>query len=69
MSDGIRNIYVPASFRVTSIADKLVESTLRWLGHVMKRPPNHVIREMLDINPVSKTLCRPRLPWMAFVRA
>lgn len=66
--DHVRNNHIRGSFKVKPIQDKLAESRLRWYGHVMRRPPEHMTRKVLDVAVAPQGRGRPRLTWMAVVR-
>ncbi|XP_061704210.1 uncharacterized protein LOC133515655 [Cydia pomonella] len=64
----VRNIQIRGSFRVKPIPDKLEETRLRWYGHVMRRPPNHMTQKVLQIYPPPSTRRgRTRQTWMATI--
>ncbi|XP_059047430.1 uncharacterized protein LOC131842881 [Achroia grisella] len=67
MVDHIKNIHVRGRFKVTPIQEKILESRLRWYGHVMRRPSDHMTRTVLDISTQPRRRGRPRLTWMSVI--
>ncbi|XP_059051511.1 uncharacterized protein LOC131846264 [Achroia grisella] len=67
MLDHIKNIHVRGSFKVTPIQEKILESRLRWYGHVMRRPSDHMTRTVLDISTQLRRRGRPHLTWMSVI--
>ncbi|XP_063532028.1 uncharacterized protein LOC134742772 [Cydia strobilella] len=66
--DRVRNVHIRGSFRVKPTPDKLEETRLRWYGHVMRRPPDHMTQKVLHIYPPpSARRGRPRQTWMATI--
>lgn len=45
------------------LAREICESRLRWYGHVMRRPKEHMTRTVLDIEPGLRGRGRPRDTW------
>ncbi|XP_047994392.1 uncharacterized protein LOC125232681 [Leguminivora glycinivorella] len=41
--DKVRNEYVTGSFRVAPIVEKVMESRLRWYGHIQRREDDYVV--------------------------
>ena len=54
IKDKLRNEIIRVEFEVVPIIEKLVETCLRWLGHVQRRPmdaPVHRVDQMVE-NPI-----------------
>ncbi|XP_050674470.1 uncharacterized protein LOC126971987 [Leptidea sinapis] len=64
--DKVRNEYIRGTLRVRPIPEKLLETRLRWYGHVM-RCPDHVTKRLLDINTGPRERGRPRLTWKSVI--
>ncbi|XP_063545740.1 uncharacterized protein LOC134753731 [Cydia strobilella] len=47
LADRVRNEHIRGSFKIRPIEEKLSETRLRWYGHVMRRPEEHVTRQVL----------------------
>ncbi|GAB0086734.1 hypothetical protein DMENIID0001_009010 [Sergentomyia squamirostris] len=67
LKDRIRNEHVRGSMKVEKIDDKLVESRLRWYGHVMRRSENHLIRRVLNETQQKRGPGRPKTTWLSTV--
>lgn len=65
--DKVPNHYIRGTLKVRPIQDKLAESRLRWYGHVMRRPVDHMTRKVLDYKSGPRKRGRPRLTWMSVV--
>lgn len=53
--------------KVAPIADILNESRLRWYGHVVRRPDDHVVK-CISITVHERGRGRPKTTWMTNVR-
>lgn len=67
MLDKVRNDHIRGTFKIKPIVEKIAESRLRWYGHVMRRPAEHMTREVMEIGTSSRRPGRPRLSWMTLV--
>ncbi|XP_039300810.1 uncharacterized protein LOC120356070 [Nilaparvata lugens] len=65
--DHIRNMHVRGSFRVAPVYEKVMEVRLRWYGPVNRRSPNHMTRNVLDMETQPRGRGRPRLTWLGLV--
>ncbi|CAK1595248.1 unnamed protein product [Parnassius mnemosyne] len=65
--DKVRNEYIRGSFKVAPIVDKMVESRMRWYGHVMRREEEHPVRKALAIPEKKKGRGRPLATWWTTV--
>lgn len=61
--DKVRNEYIRGSFKVAPIHNKLTENRLRWYGHVMRRPEEHVVKTALSLPENKRGRGRPPLTW------
>ncbi|CAK1582117.1 unnamed protein product [Parnassius mnemosyne] len=61
--DKVRNVYIRGAFKVTPIVDKMVESRMRWYGHVIRREEEHPVRKALAITEKKKGRRRPLATW------
>ncbi|CAG4946044.1 unnamed protein product [Parnassius apollo] len=68
LKDKVRNEHVRGSFKVTPITDKITESRLRWYGHVMRRPDDHVMKKCLSMATKRRGRGRPQATWLTNVR-
>ncbi|XP_039297784.1 uncharacterized protein LOC120354523 [Nilaparvata lugens] len=68
LKDKIRNEHVRGSFKVAPIAEKLKESRLRWYGHVMRGPDDHVVKKFLSMAKQTRKRGRPKTTWMTNVQ-
>ncbi|CAH2092841.1 unnamed protein product [Euphydryas editha] len=58
--DKVRNEYIRGSFKVAPIVAKMVESRLRWYGHVMRRNESNAVKTGLAIPVKIKGRGRPQ---------
>lgn len=56
------------SFRVRVIQEKLVESSLRWYGHVIRQLASHIAWNVLHISSQLKAHSRLWLIWIAVIK-
>lgn len=68
LKDKVRNEYMRGSFKVAPITDKILESRLRWYGHVMRRPKDYVVKKCLSIATKKRGRGRPQATWMTTVQ-
>ncbi|CAH2268542.1 jg2230 [Pararge aegeria aegeria] len=64
----IKNEYVRGSYGITPIVHKLQEKRLRWYGHVIRRPADHMVRVALDIPTTKRGRGRPPATWLTTVQ-
>ncbi|XP_063542747.1 uncharacterized protein LOC134751292 [Cydia strobilella] len=65
--DRVRNEYIRGSFKVAPIVDKMVESRMRWYGHVMRRDENNAVKKALAIPDKRRGRGRPCATWWTTV--
>ncbi|XP_063358836.1 uncharacterized protein LOC134648275 [Cydia amplana] len=66
--DKVKNEYIRGSYKVAPITNKVTESRLRWYGHVMRRPEDHVVRQALALpNREASRRGRPKATWWSTV--
>ena len=66
----MRNTEVRRSAMVHPIDAEVISRRLRWYGHVLRRPPEHVTRQVLNRElPGRRGRGRPTLTWDRVVRA
>lgn len=63
--DYIQNVYISGSFKTAPIQEKLLEGHLRWYGHVMRRPQQHMTRSILMSPTKPRGRGRPPMTWSA----
>ncbi|XP_061718271.1 uncharacterized protein LOC133525877 [Cydia pomonella] len=68
LGDKVRNEHIRGSFKVAPITHKISEARLRWYGHVMRRPDDHVVKKCLSIATKKRGSGRPQTTWMTNVR-
>ena len=68
LKDRVRNQYIRGTFKVAPITDKIKESRLRWFGHVMRRPDDHVVKTCLSMATQRRGRGRPQVTWMTNVQ-
>uniref|UniRef100_A0A1B0CS40 Putative rna-directed dna polymerase from mobile element jockey-like diaphorina citri n=1 Tax=Lutzomyia longipalpis TaxID=7200 RepID=A0A1B0CS40_LUTLO len=68
LKDRVRNEHVRGSLHVPDIHEKLTESRLRWYGHVMRRPEDHLVRRMLHPNEKRNKPGRPPTTWLSTIK-
>ncbi|XP_052747170.1 uncharacterized protein LOC128199885 [Bicyclus anynana] len=68
LKDKVRNEHIRGSFKVAEIAEKAKESRLRWYGHVMRRPDDHVVKKCLSMDTKKRGKGRPPTTWLTKVR-
>lgn len=68
LKDKVRNEYIRGTFKVAPVTEKLKESRLRWFGHVMRRPENHVVKKCLSMAAAKGGRGRPVTTWLTNVR-
>lgn len=61
-------VYIRGSFKVAPISGKIPESRLRWYGHVMRRPEDHVVEKCLYIAIKKRGRGRPQIKWLTSVQ-
>ncbi|XP_059050306.1 uncharacterized protein LOC131845282 [Achroia grisella] len=61
--DRLRNEYIPGSFKVVPITEKLTESLLRWYGHVMRSDKDYVVKKGLKLPECKRGRGRPPATW------
>ncbi|XP_063372213.1 uncharacterized protein LOC134660405 [Cydia amplana] len=66
--DRIRNEYVRGSFKIAPIEEKLKEKRLRWYGHVLRRPSDHMVRVALDLPMTKRGRGRRPATWLTTVQ-
>ncbi|XP_049884352.1 uncharacterized protein LOC126379585 [Pectinophora gossypiella] len=66
--DKIRNEYIRGSYKIAPIVDKLQEKRMRWYGHVMRRPEDHIVRTALNIPTSKRGRGRPPATWLTTVQ-
>lgn len=67
--DRVRNEYVRASVGIDSIEDKLAQKRLRWLGHVIRKEEEDVVKKVWRVDSEIKlSRGRPEQTWDAVVR-
>ncbi|XP_047983973.1 uncharacterized protein LOC125224599 [Leguminivora glycinivorella] len=66
--DKIRNDYIRGSFKVAPIAEKLKENRLRWYGHILRRPEDHMVKLALNMPTQKRGSGRPPTTWLTTVQ-
>jgi len=68
--DRIRNEAIRSRVGVAAISDKLRETRLRWVGHVLRRPPDAPVRKCEGLSPADSRRCRgrPKKSWREVIR-
>ncbi|XP_063540752.1 uncharacterized protein LOC134749665 [Cydia strobilella] len=59
---------VKKKLQVAPVTEKIKESRLRWFGHVMRRPENHVVKKCLSMAAAKGGRGRPVTTWLTNVR-
>ena len=63
--DRIKNEEVRKRMNESKLSDKVRESRLRWYGHVLRRPPEYVGRQVLEtFVPGRRKRGRPKRRWL-----
>ncbi|XP_063385560.1 uncharacterized protein LOC134673382 [Cydia fagiglandana] len=65
--DKIRNDFIRGSFKVAPISDKLKENRLRWYGHILRRPEDHMVKIALNMPTQKRGKGRPPATWLTTV--
>ena len=60
--DRFRNEFIRDTVSVAPIIEKMVESCLRWVDHVWRRPTETLVREVgqMENSPIARDSMRPR---------
>ncbi|XP_061723009.1 uncharacterized protein LOC133529328 [Cydia pomonella] len=66
--DKIRNEYIRGSFKIAPIVEKVQEKRLRWYGHILRRPEDHMMRVALDIPSTKHGRGKPSATWLTTVQ-
>ncbi|XP_063537559.1 uncharacterized protein LOC134746917 [Cydia strobilella] len=66
--DKVRNIHIRGSYKIAPIIDKVKERRLRWYGHVLRRPEDHMVRAALSIPTTARGAGRRPATWLTTVQ-
>ncbi|XP_061708627.1 uncharacterized protein LOC133518879 [Cydia pomonella] len=62
--DKVRNIHIRGSCKVAPIIDKVKERRLRWYGHILCRPTDHMVNVALSLPTTTRRHGRPPATWL-----
>ncbi len=61
--DKVENKYVRGEMKVANIRNRIIESRLRWAGHVWRREQTELSRRMLEMEVSGRRRGRPKTRW------